>query len=99
MYVTGTFQTYIGSYFGLEKDSALTKDLLPTCVFLYIFTSPVGGFLAQRGLNPKTLIAIGSSVTISLFFISSCVSDAKAFFACYVIAFAFNHGVSYMAPI
>ena len=38
-------------------------------------------------------------MTLTLFFISSFVDSAGAFFGLYATAFAFNHGVSYMAPI
>ena len=99
MYVTAVFQSYIGSYYKVPKDGQIVDDLLPGCVFLYIFTSPIGGLLAQRGTHPKLLIAIGSTVTISLFYASSFAKDIKLFAGLYVTAFAFNHGLSYMAPI
>ena len=99
VYVTGNIDPYIASYYQLE-DTTKTANILPSILVINVFIMPFGTALVQRGWDPKKMIFAGGTIAIVLLFTATMFNHSfTAFFILYVLAFAFNQGLTYMVPI
>ena len=77
----------------------ITQDLLPIIIFIGIFIIPIGGYFVQRNVDPRLMIFLGAIVMFPCLFIASFMTSFTPFAILYVIAFAWNQGMVYLAPI
>ena len=99
LYCTGVISTYIQSYYRIDTSSHIVDDLLPACLTVNMFFMPLGSLLTQRNWDPRLMYLIGGSVAFPCFIGAAYMEEFSGFAALYIMAFSWNHGMTYMAPV
>ena len=80
-------------------DESYANMIMPTIIILSCFTKPTGSYLVNKNINPRLLIIIVTSITVSILIIASRTNSFITFFILYSCSQAFQLGFTYMIPV
>jgi len=97
LYITGVIAPYIASYFGVTNQQATMIMNYHTAA--NVMVTPIGGYLAQRGVNPKIMLGGGAFIGLSLLTINLYQTSFMPFATFYVLGFSLAQGLTYLVPV
>ena len=92
-YIIGNINEYIAVYYNVTDEQASEIGLLT--LFLISVICPLGGYIVQRDVNPKAIIAIGGFIGLSLMWLASLQTNFEAFKWLWAFSFGINNGLTF----